>query len=72
MKRKSNEGRNSLMELEFREPEEDMRLVAAFGCGFRFRSAFDSYSVACEAFSEKQLQILSSSCSLPIVVKIDP
>ena len=59
IKRKSNQGRNSLMELEFREPEEDMRLVVAFGCRLRFRSAFDSYSVACEAFSEKQRQILS-------------
>ncbi|XWS48758.1 hypothetical protein CRYUN_Cryun13aG0103500 [Craigia yunnanensis] len=45
MNRKSNQGRNSRMELEFREPEEDMRFVA-FGCRFRFRfrSAFDSYS----------------------------
>nr|POE76282.1 hypothetical protein CFP56_48879 [Quercus suber] len=25
------------------------------GCRFRFRSAFDSYSIACEAFSEQQL-----------------
>ncbi|KAF5729776.1 hypothetical protein HS088_TW20G00140 [Tripterygium wilfordii] len=26
-----------------------------FGCRFRFRSAFDSYCAACEAFSEQQL-----------------
>ncbi|XVF12902.1 hypothetical protein REPUB_Repub08aG0159800 [Reevesia pubescens] len=75
MKRKSNQGRNHRMELEYREPQEDMRLIVAFGCRFRFRSAFDSYSVACEAFSEKQQQILSSSSSssssLPIGVKID-
>ncbi|KAH1075233.1 hypothetical protein J1N35_027561 [Gossypium stocksii] len=63
MKRKSNPGRNSFMELEYPETEEDMRLFVAFGCRFRFRSAFDSYSVACEAFSEKRQQILSSSSS---------
>ncbi|KAK8521024.1 hypothetical protein V6N12_004943 [Hibiscus sabdariffa] len=47
MDRKSNPGRNwSLFELEYRETEEDMHLVLAFGCRFRFRSAFDSYSIA--------------------------
>ncbi|KAK6250925.1 hypothetical protein QQP08_011086 [Theobroma cacao] len=71
LKRKSNRGRNNRMELEYRELEKDMRLIVAIGCRFRFRSAFDSYSVACEAFSEKQQQILSSSRSLPIGVKID-
>lgn len=30
--------------------------VCFVGCRFRFRSAFDSYSVACEAFSEQCLR----------------
>ncbi|KAK8502682.1 hypothetical protein V6N13_046854 [Hibiscus sabdariffa] len=68
MDRKSNPGRNcSLFELGYRETEEDMHLVLAFGCRFRFRSAFDSYSIACESFSEKQRQILSSSSSSHLI-----
>ncbi|KAA3460052.1 serine/threonine-protein kinase WNK8-like isoform X1 [Gossypium australe] len=58
------------MELEYPETE-DMRLIVAFGCRFRFRSAFDSYSVACEAFSEKRQQILSSSSSLHLIEKME-
>ncbi|GMN31365.1 hypothetical protein TIFTF001_003238 [Ficus carica] len=37
--------------------------VYFIGCRFRFRSAFDSYSVACEAFSEQCLR--SRSLLLP-------
>uniref|UniRef100_A0A2P2R2P9 Uncharacterized protein n=1 Tax=Rhizophora mucronata TaxID=61149 RepID=A0A2P2R2P9_RHIMU len=37
-----------------------------FGCRFRFRSAHDSYSVACEAFSERQKHQLRFSSSVPI------
>ncbi|GKV03992.1 hypothetical protein SLEP1_g16213 [Rubroshorea leprosula] len=46
---------NHRMELASSEPQA-MPLVVTVGCRyrFRFRSAFDSYSVACEAFSEKQ------------------
>lgn len=36
------------------------------GCRFRFRSAFDSYSVACEAFSE---QFLRRRFLFPVGVK---
>ncbi|CAL1373671.1 unnamed protein product [Linum trigynum] len=47
-------------------------ILFGFGCRFRFQSAFDSYSVACEAFSEHSRNQLplpfsiassSSSCS---------
>ncbi|KAK9926384.1 hypothetical protein M0R45_023617 [Rubus argutus] len=34
------------------------------GCRFRLRSAFDSYSVACEAFSERRFRLI------PVGVKI--
>lgn len=37
------------------------------GCRFRFRSAFDSYSAACEAFSE---QLLSRRFLFPVGVGI--
>ncbi|KAG4211338.1 hypothetical protein ERO13_A02G097401v2 [Gossypium hirsutum] len=73
--RNSIQGTNNRMKLDYRKPvEEYMDSVVAFGCRFRFRfrSVIDSYSIASEAFSEKQQQILSSSSSLlPIRVNFD-
>lgn len=43
-----------------------MRSIFGFGCRFRFTSAFDSYSVASEAFSEHQIIFSSSSSTIPI------
>lgn len=45
--------RNLVMELKSRESKMSLFI---FGCRFRFQSAFDSYSVACSAFSEHQQQ----------------
>ncbi|CAL1386599.1 unnamed protein product [Linum trigynum] len=42
----------SISVAEFQLRGSSIMILFGFGCRFRFQSAFDSYSVACEAFSE--------------------
>ncbi|PON92831.1 hypothetical protein TorRG33x02_114290 [Trema orientale] len=44
--------------------------VCFVGCRFRFQSAFDSYSVACEAFSEQCLRLRLRSIPASAGVRI--
>lgn len=59
--------RDRKLGMELKSSEREMRLYDTV-CRFRFRSAFDSYYVACEAFSEQQR--FGLSFSVPFGVKI--
>ncbi|PON73575.1 hypothetical protein PanWU01x14_057570 [Parasponia andersonii] len=43
--------------------------VCFVGCRFRFQSVFDSYSAACEAFSEQCLRLRSIPASASARIK---
>uniref|UniRef100_A0A2C9WBY3 Uncharacterized protein n=1 Tax=Manihot esculenta TaxID=3983 RepID=A0A2C9WBY3_MANES len=59
--------RNLLMELRSRESQMSFFI---FVYRFRFQSAFNSFSVACEAFSDQEQRHFYSS-SPPISIKLE-
>ncbi|KAJ0048688.1 hypothetical protein Pint_14844 [Pistacia integerrima] len=54
--------------MELKSSEREMHLYDTV-CRFRFGAAFDSYYVACEAFSEQQHLRLSSSVAIGVKIK---
>ncbi|KAL9369535.1 hypothetical protein Peur_040734 [Populus x canadensis] len=62
MMRKSIRNRKEL------ESEEESEMLFVFE--FRFRCPFDSYSIACEAFSEKLFLLLNSTSSSSNPIKL--